>query len=88
MEVSKQFPMLKEQLLYKLEGIALHEERRLEETASVLALQVLDKDKYYDKNKWENNVTATWQASSINELAEEVLAATSLLPLETLLVTR
>ena len=34
------------------------------------------------------HVTLTWQASSINELAEEVLAATSLLPLETLLVTR
>ena len=41
MEVSKQFPMLKEQLLYKLEGIALHEERRLEENASLLASQVL-----------------------------------------------
>ena len=40
MEVSKQFPMLKEQLLYKLEEIALHEERRLEESTSVLAVQV------------------------------------------------
>ena len=35
MEVSKQFPMVKEQLVYKLEGIALHEERKLEEFASV-----------------------------------------------------
>ena len=41
MEVSKQFPMVKEQLLYKLEGIALHQERRLEESALVLASQVL-----------------------------------------------
>ena len=41
MEVSKQFPMMKEQLLYKLEGIALHQERRLEESALVLASQVL-----------------------------------------------
>ena len=41
MEVSKQFPMVKEQLVYKLEGIALHEERKLEEYASVLASQVL-----------------------------------------------
>ena len=41
MEVSKQFPNLKEQLLYKLEDIALHEEKRLEESASILASQVI-----------------------------------------------
>ena len=40
------------------------------------------------RNNLQNNDIFTWQASSINELAEEVLAATSLLPLETLLVTR
>ena len=53
MEVSKQFPMLKEQLLYKLEGIGLHEERRLEENASVLASQVLLSpiSMYKDKTK-------------------------------------
>ena len=41
MEVSKQFPNLKEQLLHKLEDIALHEEKRLEESASILASQVI-----------------------------------------------
>ena len=35
-----------------------------------------------------NNDTVTWQAASINALAEEVLTATSNLPLETLLATR
>ena len=41
MEVSRQFPNLKEQLLHKLEDIALHEEKRLEESASFLASQVI-----------------------------------------------
>ena len=41
MEVSKQFPNLKEQLLHKLEDIALHEEKNLEESASILASQVI-----------------------------------------------
>ena len=93
MEVSKQFPNLKEQLLYKLGDIALHEEKRLEESASFLASQVILSPEHvlqFPISCTHTNKKDTFalQASSINSLAEEVLAAASHLPLETLLLTR
>ena len=68
-----------------LEDMALQEERRLEENATVLATQVLlqSKSNIIYRIYWNST-----QATSINKLAEELLAVASALPLDTLLATR